>query len=188
MLLLRSLALVTITLPLACGTSTEPDSTNASTEDDGADFNTIAQCESDTEFHYDYYTVSGSYEPGEPVDWNASAFRKVLQALSERRPGKYRIDVTYSRGLDIESATSILLLGDTGSAIHVTSSSFDDYHGGGGTSYWPAEECELQPASFFEACLANDESLKSCADPSEGAGPNSLTWLASCIPTEAVCR
>ncbi len=213
MLLLRSLALLALTLPLACGSSTgsdhatgsagapgeagdtTPDDTDDTDDttptdgtDDGADFNTISQCETDTEFEYVYATLSPNYDPGEPIDWDANGFRDMLLALSERRPGKYRIEVSYSRGLDGASVTSVLLIGDSGSALHVHSSSFSYYHGGSGTSYWTAEECELQPPSFFEACLVDDESLESCADPSVGVSPNILAWLASCSPAEAVCR
>lgn len=131
-----SLALLSLTLPLACaGSTTTGDSRgsaggagDAATGDaetdakpsDGtttdADFNTIAECESDVELVYEYYTHSASYAPGEPVDWDPVGFREMLQALSERRPGKYRIKVSYSRGLDFESSTFVLMAGDTGSA------------------------------------------------------------------------
>ncbi|MGE0326584.1 MAG: hypothetical protein AB7K71_27990 [Polyangiaceae bacterium] len=204
-----ALALLLLTLPMACGSSASsdgatisaggasPDAGDAAAPEDAADredappettshdFNIIDRCASDSEFNYHYER----WTPEElPQNWDPAGFREMLQALSERRPGKYRIEATYHQSLDTDTTTAVLLVGDSGSVTYVSKGDWDHYHSGGGTGYSRAQQCELQPASFFEACLADDESLLGCADPSPQPGWFALAWLTACSPTEAMCQ
>lgn len=89
--------------------------------------------------------------------------------------------------LDYETETHVLLVSDSGATLHGARYTLDAYHSGYSRNATQAMDCELQPASFFAACLENETSLAGCADPTDDQAPSGLSWFTSCTPAEAKC-
>jgi hypothetical protein len=126
-------------------------------------------------------------EGGSPATMNAVAC--VVAAMRDRTPGLYRIDLDHTWTNGSATAKHTVLVTASGEVeVGRIVEAVNDFQPAP-TDYEPTERCALQPASFFDDCLAaveaNSESAWDCVYPEEAAEP---PWFTGCAAQPPLCQ
>jgi hypothetical protein len=123
--------------------------------------------------------------------------RCVLEALRDRRPGRYLHSSDSTDSASSQGVEHVIVLGNDGDVLHAARSYSSKYDGSSSESI-SGERCRLQDAAFFEACLegADVASVKGaggagtdsweCLFGSGWANSRELVWLQDCEAAQSL--
>jgi hypothetical protein len=115
----------------------------------------------------------------------------VLAALRDRKPGRYRLETNATNTATSDGTEHVILVHEGGQVTHAQAS-YRSSHSMPQSKVVgaAAERCELQPASYFEGCLAalSHESADAespdagwlCLFGSRGQLPQGPAWFDNC--------
>lgn len=124
--------------------------------------------------------------------------RCVLEALRDRKPGRYLHSSNSTDSATSRGADHVIVVGDDGGVLHAARSYSSKYDGTSNKSV-RGERCRLKGAAFFEACLEHADAAS--VDGAGGAGsddsweclfgsgwpdPRGLVWLEGCETAETL--
>jgi hypothetical protein len=124
--------------------------------------------------------------------------RCLLEALRDRRPGRYLHSSNSTDSATSQGADHVIVVSDDGDVLHAARSYSSKYDGSSGESI-RGERCHLKDAAYFEACLEGADA--GSVDGAGGAGSDEtwdclfgsgwpdtrgLVWLEGCETAETL--
>lgn len=117
----------------------------------------------------------------------------IVQAMRDRTPGLYSVELDHTWGNGSESAEITLFITPSGE-VEIAVRRTEDYEGEQTVTLEPTERCSLAPATFFEDCLTavnagdqieSTEEAWACIYP---GSEQKLPWFEGCEAQAPTCE